>query len=178
MLAVSGGGTRAAFIDEIQVKLFRFLHASQSQGIINNSNRIARSNETFLLSRFRSATISILRGNRPGRKFSASGKNAKLFRYKSFELLAPRTRAIASHRTAPMRSSEQSCLGLSPKSIGEESLRTGKESNARCNSIICAQAVADRTSSGAGELSHHSPAHPFDGKLLLERVEHKYTQSG
>ena len=32
--------------------------------IINNSNRIARSNETFLLSLVRSATISILRGNR------------------------------------------------------------------------------------------------------------------
>src|SRR5271155_4291821 len=31
--------------------------------IINNSNRIARSNETFLLSLYRSATISILRGN-------------------------------------------------------------------------------------------------------------------
>src|SRR5260221_4919154 len=46
------------------------------RGIINNSNRIAGSNETFLLSLFRSATISVLRGNRPGRKFSASGQNA------------------------------------------------------------------------------------------------------
>src|ERR1700722_11403447 len=45
-------------------------------GIINNSNRIARSNETFLLSLFRSPTISILRGNCPGRKFSKGTQDA------------------------------------------------------------------------------------------------------
>jgi DNA-binding transcriptional LysR family regulator len=42
--------------------------------IINNSNGITRSNETFLLSPFRSATVSVLRGNRPDRKFSPSGQ--------------------------------------------------------------------------------------------------------
>src|ERR1700733_13558660 len=44
--------------------------------IINNSNRIARLNETVLLSLFRSATISILCRNRAGLKFSTGGQNA------------------------------------------------------------------------------------------------------
>jgi len=46
----------------------------------------------------------------------------------------------------------QSCSGLSPKSIGERRWRTGKESNARCSSIISAQAAVGRTSSGENEL--------------------------
>jgi hypothetical protein len=39
-------------------------------------------------------------------------------------------------------------LGLSRKSTGKKRWRSRKKSNARCSSIISAQAVADRTSSG------------------------------
>src|ERR1700732_421225 len=43
---------------------------------MSNSNIMARSHETFLLSVLRPATISIVRRNRTNRKFSASGQNA------------------------------------------------------------------------------------------------------
>jgi hypothetical protein len=58
---------------------------------------------------------------------------------------------VSSHRTAPMRSSEPSCSARSSKSIGKKWWRSRKKSNTRCSSIICARAVADRTSSGDGE---------------------------
>jgi hypothetical protein len=59
---------------------------------------------------------------------------------------------VSSHLIAPMRSSGQSCSGLSRKSTGKKRWRSRKKSNTRCSSIICGQAVADRTSNGGGEL--------------------------
>jgi hypothetical protein len=52
------------------------LHDHNCRRSMNNSNIITGSNDTFLLSFLRPATISVVRRNRSNRKFSASCQNA------------------------------------------------------------------------------------------------------
>jgi LysR substrate binding domain len=52
------------------------LHDHNCRQSMNNSNIITGSNDTFLLSFLRPATISVVRRNRSNRKFSASCQNA------------------------------------------------------------------------------------------------------
>jgi hypothetical protein len=63
-------------------------------------------------------------------------------------------------------------VAKTPKSIGKNCWRSRKKSNTRCSSIICAQAVADRTSSGDGDRAKaKAPSLPRLHQLLIHKFE-------